>query len=267
MSSLNTLLGFWFGIAFYQIFLISIFLLVFWKVGWQFAIALLLIGELFHLKWWFDLKKRILSVMPNNSKFYQTSPHEFPALNLKELEGYTEMLEAMGFEQIIDLKNELESGFLRLFADSSNYLFACTYEIPSSNPRLAKIDFSFSSSLSNGWTLTSTNSILNGFSYMSCDAKNLIAFYPEISISDLFQIHLQRRQQIAEDLELNVLTDITREAYCSRADEVRLSRRESFKRKNIALASIESTLFELNPKNEWLGDYPKLAAKRKARGL
>jgi hypothetical protein len=35
------------------------------------------------------------------------------------------------------------------------------------------------------------------------------------------------------------------------------------KRKNILLAMVEATLFQMNPKTEWLGDYPKMADKIK----
>ncbi|MDM9381872.1 hypothetical protein QUB80_14300 [Chlorogloeopsis sp. ULAP01] len=36
------------------------------------------------------------------------------------------------------------------------------------------------------------------------------------------------------------------------------------RRKPLLLSILEATLFELNPKSEWLGDYPKEAAKRRA---
>ncbi len=44
-------------------------------------------------------------------------------------------------------------------------------------------------------------------------------------------------------------------------------RKQTFRRKSLLLAMLEATLFEINPKSEWLGDYPKVAAKRRANSL
>jgi hypothetical protein len=42
------------------------------------------------------------------------------------------------------------------------------------------------------------------------------------------------------------------------------TRKQTLKRKNLLLAMLEATLFERNPKSQWLGDYPQEAAKKRA---
>ncbi|MEE3717609.1 hypothetical protein V2H45_12665 [Tumidithrix elongata RA019] len=205
--------------------------------------------------------------MPEQFQYARSSPQEFPALDLKEWNHYAEMLGTMGFEQIIDFRIESTVGIARLFSDSKNHVFAEVFKVFSPNNEPIPIACSFHSSFSDGWTLSSTTLKPNGLSYMWCSPVSLSTYHSEIEIPNLLQTHLLRRQQIADDLGLSILTDISWEAYCTKMNASCLARRETLKRKNIVFALIEATLFELNPKYEWLGDYPKLAAKRKARGL
>ncbi|CAN1212154.1 hypothetical protein TUMEXPCC7403_18250 [Tumidithrix helvetica PCC 7403] len=266
MNYRNVLLNIWETVAVYQVSVVLIVLLLSLQLGWKWAIAAFIIAELFHLKWWLDLKKRILDGLPEKLQLSQSGSYEFPTLDIKEWNQYTQMLETLGFEQVMDFKIESTLAISRLFADTQNHMFAEIFKIFSPNePR--QIICTFHSKFSDGWTFSSTTYKPTGFMYMQRHSRSLATYHPEIPISNLRQIHLKRRWQIVDDLGLKILTDVSWEAYSTREDVGCLSRREIFRRKNIVFALIEATLFELNPKYEWLGDYPKLAAQRKARGL
>ncbi|MDF0554877.1 hypothetical protein [Kamptonema sp. UHCC 0994] len=78
----------------------------------------------------------------------------------------------------------------------------------------------------------------------------------------MLQKHLEFRQRMIGDLGIKVLTDVSWENYVKIVQESVIYRKRSLKRKNLLLAMIEVTLFELNPKSEWLGDYAKFARQR-----
>ena len=81
------------------------------------------------------------------------------------------------------------------------------------------------------------------------------------------QSHLRFRQQMLTDLGITVSTDVSWDAYGTLEQQATIFRKQTFRQKNLLLAMLEATLFEINPKSEWLGDYPKVAAKRRANSL
>jgi hypothetical protein len=272
MSYRTILLAIWAFVAFWQICIFVIVQLTHWILGWQWAIAVFAVSEIFHLKWWVDTKEKIFGQLKEKPQTSQSRPQDFPTLDIEEWDRYTDALEVLGFDQIIDFKTESGKSsricISRLFVDTKNHIsvvIAKSFSAPKTEPN--PVTVSFLSRLSDEWIFDSTTIKPNGFSYMSRDTGFIFTYHSKIPIPDLFQIHLKRRQEIVDDLGLDILTDVSWEAHCDIENEFWLRFRDNFKRKNIVFALIEATLFEFNPKNEWLGDYPKLAAERKARGL
>ncbi|QSJ19987.1 hypothetical protein JYQ62_15500 [Nostoc sp. UHCC 0702] len=75
------------------------------------------------------------------------------------------------------------------------------------------------------------------------------------------------RQQILTNLGITVATDVSWQTYKNLERQATISRKQSFRHKNLLLAMLEATLFEMHPKSEWLGDYPKEAVKRRRSNL
>jgi hypothetical protein len=267
MNYRKTLINVWVTAVFHQIVIFLAVLRVLPRFGWHDPISGLLIIELLHLLWWFEIKKKFLDLLPEKFQYATTDPQNYLVLDIKAWNEYTEMLEASGFEQIMDFKIGASIGLSRLFVNSQNQVFVIIFKVFTLKIETIPIALSFLSRLNDGWILASTTSKPNGISHMWRDPKILRTSHSEVSIPELFQIHLQQRQEIMSDLGLSILPDISWQAYCRFENECCLRRRGNLKRKNILAALLQATLFELNPKNEWLGDYPKLAAKRKARGL
>jgi hypothetical protein len=66
------------------------------------------------------------------------------------------------------------------------------------------------------------------------------------------------------DLGITVSTDVSWEVFRNLQQKSIILCKQIMRRKPLLLSILEATLFELNPKSEWLGDYPKEAAKRRA---
>jgi len=91
---------------------------------------------------------------------------------------------------------------------------------------------------------------------------------PEAQPSELLQSFLKMRDEVCIDLGISPSKDDTLEAYFTRLQRTAGELRAAVQRKNVAAELSEVyyrrfALLKTRPESMWLGDYPKLAERRK----
>lgn len=134
------------------------------------------------------------------------------------------------------------------------------------------IGASIISSLEPDWSLSTTDKKLSGFlfgiMYMWRQPRTLWISQPGVTPSKLLQTHLQRLGKIVSTLNLEVteLTDTSPDFYFALEREARIKRKQALQRKNIIVGVLETLLFAVNPKQEWMGEYGDAVATKMRSG-
>ena len=280
MNSLKTLLSFWMSVAIAYLGAIAIFLLLlslYWSPIWVieviFALLLLLSPLLIvfiavHLMFWSYVKSQILAGLPKDFTWQAIAPEDCPLLDIDWLNQYILQLEHLGFVPLKDFQLTTESGgnpsdFARLFSHPQLNCFAEVFQSFPPNQEPIPITCTIGSLLDGDLTFATTQLKPNGVFYMLRSPKALWTYYPAATVAELLQVHLERRQQIIDSLGVGILVDLSWERYCDEERKRTIYWRLKLKRKSILIALIEATLFELKPSSEWMGDYPKFAARKR----
>lgn len=269
MNFLKTLLGFWISLAI-PYFLAVIFLWMAFRSGGMNAVIVpLIIAITVHLIFWSYLKSKILAALPKNFTWKAIAPENCPLLDIDTLDRYSQQLESLGFISLKDFQQTTESGgnpsdFARLFSHPQLNCFAEVSQSFPLNQDPIPITCTILSFMDGDWTFATAKLKPNGFFYMWRRPKALWTYYPAATITDLLQVHLERRQQIVDTLGVSILLDLSWKLYCNQAYKITIHRRIIVEEKPILIALVEATLFELKPSSEWMGDYPKLAARKRA---
>ncbi|MEG3846181.1 hypothetical protein QT971_02215 [Microcoleus sp. herbarium19] len=237
-----------------------------------------LIGVLVPVVTWFIVftlllllfgKPIFLEELSKDIKFVPVEPDEFPQLDAKSLQRYTDALESVGFVKLIDFK--IVGGqisFVRLFVHPQHSCWAEVGQIFFKSRKPMPIAVTIGSALEPNWSLSTgdikISSLLFGIGYMMRHPRTLWISKPGVTPSKLLQTHLQRRGQIISTLNLEVteLTDTSLAAYFTFQLEERIKRKQVLQRKNIIVGLIEALLFAVNPKQEWMGEYGDAVATK-----
>jgi hypothetical protein len=177
----------------------------------------------------------------------------------------TSTLESLGFVQLMDWKAEPGNGFVRCFAHPQQYCFAEIGQLFNETGEAIAQHSTIFSLLEQDWVIGEINREVcsgDGISYIWRHPKEIRTYSPNLNLDELLETHLRLRQKILVDLGISLLTDVSWSAFCNLEKQSTLRRKQTLKRKNLLLAMLEATLFERNPKSQWLGDYPQEAAKK-----
>ncbi len=270
--------NFWFQVGNFFFSLVISILAILWYGSWDkyiflslpFLVAFIVCFFLNLLPFiWFlsHLKSQLLQAMPDEWEFNVAVLTDYPLLNFTWLREQTTILESLGFLQLMDYQVKPGNGFARCFAHPQHYCFA---EIGQSFMQDGEIVTSHTifSALEQDWAVGAINRPVqnaDGIGYIWRNPKHIRTYQPYLNLDELLQSHLNFRQRIITDLGIYVFTDISWHFYRNMMQQFTVSSKQTFRRKNLILAMLEATLFELNPKSEWLGDYPQAAVKRGIR--
>lgn len=272
---------FWVAVSSYILLGITLFLYLLAGNGWKltnllnlpdmigFTIVIALV--IFPLLWFLsNLKLQLLQATPNEWQFKVAVLADYSQLDLSWLQQQTTTLESLGFVQLMDYKVDPGTGFARCFAHPEEYCFAEIGQIFQKTGEVIANNCCVFSLLQQDWVVAVINREVNqndGIPYIWRNPKHIRTYDPNINIDELFQNYLSFRQQILTHLGLTVSTDISWNAYSNLEREATIVRKQNLRRKNLFLAMLEATLFEINPKSKWLGDYPKAVAKIQGNNL
>ncbi len=266
MSARKSLLNVWRVVTIYYIFNFLFLGTLVWLSGWKSALLVAVVAGYFHVMWWIELKAKILKNFPREFRCLPTHLEEFDSLDLKSLYCYTEALESLGFIKLVDYKTESATGLARVFRHPQFYCFADVFQLFPRGKEPTPVLCTLHSYMEDDWILSTTTVKPDGIKRMWRSPRVLWTYHLSATPTELFQYHLQRRQQMQDELDAEVLKKLSWEFYFMQQQNSSIRRRETFQNKNIIIALIEATLFEMNPASEWMGDYPSQASLGKGKG-
>ncbi|BAT55044.1 hypothetical protein NOS3756_40220 [Nostoc sp. NIES-3756] len=267
---------FWIALANYLVLGLMLFLYLLAGNGWKLTnllslpdlmgLTIVVALVLFPLLWFLgNIKTQMLQALPNERHFKAAVVTDYPQLDLFWLQEETKDLEALGFVQLMDYKVEPGNSFARSFAHPQHHCFAEIGQLfTDTKDKPEKYSYMYSS-LTKNWDLTTINRQvhrLDATAYIGQHPKSVRKYHPEVYFDELLEQHLSLRRQMLNNLGISVITNISWSEYKSLGQQATISRKTIVRRKKLLLAMLEATLFEINPKSEWLGDYANVAATR-----
>jgi hypothetical protein len=232
-------------------------------IGFTLVVAMVIFPLLWFLS---NLKSQLLQTLPDDVQFQEVVLTNYPQLDVVSLAHHTTILESLGFIHLIDHDVKPGIGFARCFGHPQHYCFAEVGQLFQDTGEVILQQFVLFSVLQQDWIVAEINRQVNsgdGIAYIWRHPQVIRRYHPDISLDELFESHLQFRQQILTDLGVNLSTDVSWSVFEKQEQQATIFRKQVMRRKNLLLAMLEATLFELSPKLEWLGDYPKEAAKKR----
>jgi hypothetical protein len=189
--------------------------------------------------------------------FSPTSPPAFLGLKIDLLDKYTTELESIGFQQLADygIFSLTPNTFIRILVNSDRHCFAIVFQTTSGAMHCMMRSF-----LTDGWSLA--NLAYRTDTYRSCATqiwcrhpRQLWMSQPDLKLVRIFETHLQRRQQLERDLQIEIMPELTVETYLD-FERMSMSRyHQNLKRKWIVVGMIQAIWLFFHPKTEWMGEY------------
>lgn len=230
------------------------------------AIVIVFIFTIINLLSFFsDIKKKLLLKVQGQYTPELINLADEPLLDQSWLREQTEQLEYLGFQQLADIK--INSSFGRCLSHPQQYAYAEIAILFSSTGEFINQQISIGSMLEEDWCLGTINRLANindaimyGFWWKPNSVR--IFCHPDITLEQLWWKHLNFRQDMINNLNLPIQTDVSWENYVKQENIAAAWRRYCVEKKPLWLNMIKTTLFELNPQSEWWGKYRKFVVNR-----
>ncbi|QLE39159.1 hypothetical protein FD723_00635 [Nostoc sp. C052] len=210
------------------------------------------------------VKILLLSTISSKLKFLPAHLESLSQIDIKTFNYYTNALESLGFTRISDLElSESSLTVARIFSHPKHFCFAEVMQTPGRSSVFCAIG----SALEKEWSVSfRDNSFIHAIVYAFLRRpKGIIVVKQGVTPEELLRSHLKFRQKIMRDLNLQLLPDISIEAYFDQSQRSRIGQRKALWRKSVIIGLLEMGLFNFKSevqKSEWLGDYARLAAKK-----
>ncbi|QHG18865.1 hypothetical protein [Nostoc sp. ATCC 53789] len=208
-------------------------------------------------------KIAFLSTITSKLNFANTQLEALSQIDTKTFNYYTNALESLGFTRISDLElSESTLTVARVFCHPKHLCFAEVVQTPGRSSVFCDI----SSGLEQEWSVSFRDNCPNlaiVYAFLR-NQKGIIVVQPGVTLEELLRSHLKFRQKMISDLNLQLLSDISIEAYFNQAQRSRTRVRKSLSRKSVIIGMVEMGLFSLKSeaqKSQWLGNYARLAAR------
>jgi hypothetical protein len=229
-------------------------------------ICYILINNIFPFILFFEVVVKILFISNISSqlKFVPTQLEALSQIDTKTFNYYTNALESLGFTRISDLElSESTLTVARLFCHPKHLCFAEVIQTPGRSIVFCAI----ASGLEQEWSVSFRDNSPNQpivYAFLR-RPRGIIVVQQRVTPEELLRSHLKFRQKIIRDLNLQLLPDISMEAYFDKSQRIRTDQRKALWRKSIIIGLIEMWLFNFKSeaqKSQWLGDYAPLAGRK-----
>lgn len=214
-------------------------------------------------------RDKMVAIVSTTNEYVPVGASSVEGLNQEKLAAYTAALEQLGFSRLLDYRlrrgdsGELR-GFERVFANSEEQCFAGIMAggvLQPDQPLFVAIN----SYMDGGWRLGTSNIAARKADYYLRHPCILRMRYPDDPIKRLVARHLERRAEILRDLDIKTLPDVSIEFFIARSREANVERKTKIQTANplgdLPLAEAQATART----QEWLGDYPAEAERRRAQ--
>jgi hypothetical protein len=208
-------------------------------------------------------KSAFLNNIPGDLDFRPARRADFPELDERRLQAYTEAFESLGFERLLDYTTVTDTGgenkgFARLLVHPEEHCFAEINQVFSAGTA-TPMRCNITSELEEGWSLATGDRQPNKHSYVMRRRRGVWQSRVGEEVEAVFAAHLTLRKRMTRDLGVDVVPDTTAEAYFAHERRHNAERKQAVRRRNGLMILLEMWLFDRNPKHEWLGDYARKA--------
>ncbi|MEH1819855.1 MAG: hypothetical protein V7L31_12380 [Nostoc sp.] len=210
------------------------------------------------------VKILLLSNISRKLKIVPAQSESLSQIDIKTFNYYTNTLESLGFTRISDLElSESSLTVARNFSHPKHFCFAEVIQTPGRSLVFCAIN----SALEQEWSVSfKDNSPNQAIVYAFLRRPRRITVVQQgVTPEELLRSHLKFRQKIMRDLNLQLLPDISIEAYFDQSQRARTRLRKALWRKSVIVGLLEMNIFAFKSevqKSEWLGDYARLTAKK-----
>jgi hypothetical protein len=202
------------------------------------------------------LKQRLLAVVPREIQFVEASPEQFPMLDVAGFNFHTSELEALGFVKYFEYSTtsnatKTTNGIARLFAHPEQHCFAELNQAFAKGKAAMPVGIVLLSWLSNDFPVSTTNRQMSGISYAIRRCHGSVVSMVNAKASELFEVHLHHRLELAHQMGAQISTDVSSEVYFQYQAQAQYDRRNRLEKLNpiVFLATVD--LYNLKPKKEW----------------
>jgi hypothetical protein len=218
-----------------------------------------------------SVKARVVRALIDVVEFRATSPAEFPRLDEHRLREYTRALEALGFRHLTDytLVKTRDNGltaYARLFVHDSWRCYAEVNEVYNARGTASPMRCNLMSFLEDGWSVSNSDRRPRRGNYLIRRPRALWRSLPDRTPHQLLEAHLELRDQVAGDIGLAAVGDGSAGDYFRRVAEASDERGQRVRRRPAWSFVLDSWVFELSPKLEWLGEYAANIPDNQGRG-
>jgi hypothetical protein len=201
-----------------------------------------------------------------NSKpcFPEAKPEDFPGIDRRRLEEYSEFLTKNGCKFLRDYtvatsnpSRNRSPSFARLFVHPELKVFAEAGQIFTPQKESAGMHLNFMTEFNGGWRFSTTDRVLNPITYIARRPRSLWLSRPGMAVPELFSLHSQMIKQLRMRLSLTTIEDVSIEGYFLRCAEAVAELNKVIKRKSLWLFPLLSQYQYHKPRAhyEWLGNY------------
>jgi hypothetical protein len=234
-------------------------ILIFWLVSFGLNVGLsffvisifqvLLIPEIFG--------KFLILQAVKPPRFEATKVENWPHVNLDALTYYTDELQKLGFRISGDYTAPSVKGMMRLFSHPELGCFAQVGQLTGH-----QIFCTISSELEEAWGMSVTNLKITADYAVERLPRKIHRYIPNATPAVLLETLLDLQSQVTKDLSIQPLKDSSVELFFaqSRKRFIKMRRRILFR--SVVWGLLDDLKFKLKPYTEWLGDYPKIKARR-----
>jgi hypothetical protein len=185
-----------------------------------------------------------------------------PGLAQEELQRLTDEFVRLGFVCVLDYRMRLAGhselvGFGRAMVNQKLCCFGEIIALQAALEQGGGLSFGIDTYLEDGWRVGATTRKPHKIDYLHRLPKSLALMLPGATPDGLLQRHLDQRTGLVNDLNLEVLTDLSLESRFRKIAESMDMRREVLLNRDILAELPDARDTESEGKWEWFGDYPR----------
>jgi hypothetical protein len=212
-------------------------------------------------------RDKMVAIASASIEFVPVEAAEVEGLNQEQLLKISGTLQQLGFERLLDYRlrrgdEPKLNGFERVLVCTTHKCFASIMVAGALDPQ-KPFSVAFNSYMEGGWRLGTSNIPARKADYFLRLPRVLRMRYPDDPIEKLYQRHMERREEVLRGLGIEVLRDMSVDAYLRYVREASEQRTDKVKTAN-PLGDLPLGEAQATARNqEWLGDYPAEAERRR----
>lgn len=234
------------------------------------ALLVFLIARLLLARLERQTRNKLVAIVSAELAPVPVSADEVAGLNRTALADLTTQLEELGFVHRLDYRvrkgTAPPEGFARVFVHPDERCFAeimAPGVVAPDQPLFVAIN----SHLQSDWSLGTSNIPPMTAHYFMRRPRVLRMHYPDDRVRQLFTRHRERRREVMSGLGLGVLSDLSTDLYFAKVREGMEAQKQNMQRAKPVRELAAAKAAAEKREQEWLGDYPVEAEKRRGAGM